>query len=109
MEREAQNLLFFVKVYRHSELPGYYDPQVICNVCRDEMESGKDRLFDRKPKVIPFLQLGRSEMGRVMYLCSDKGKEVNELAEGIWRKKILRVKKIYEGRIRSVVYWPMAL
>ena len=96
----ATNLLYFTHLYYDTRKVGIFHPQIICNDCKAQIISRKE-LFENKPVFVPFLSIAKMNYRQVMWLCSDKGKEVSELACDIWRKKLLHIKKYSEGVLNS--------
>lgn len=72
-------------------------------LCKDCIESIResDRLFERQPVIKTFLELGKMDMKLVMYLCSHKNKEHNDIADKAWKTRLIAIKKLYEGKIKS--------
>jgi hypothetical protein len=97
---EATRLLYFRKYYQDTAKFAFFHPQLLCKPCADSVLKS-DRLFQRQPVFVTFLQMAKKPMQHVMALCSPKGKEHNDMAYPIWRKKLLRIRKIYEGRLNS--------
>lgn len=96
-EQESGYLLFFSKYYHDVKRSRFSHPMLICYECAVRFSSD-DRMFENKPIIKSFSELEAMPMKKLMWYCSDKGKEGNDLSSKIWRTKILRIRKVMEGR-----------
>jgi len=67
-------------------------------------------MFEGRPIFLSWLKIAKTPMAKWMWLASDKAKAHNDMATSLWRKKLLRIKKICEGRkIAWINQMPMPL
>ena len=105
-------LLYYEKLYRDSHKTGITNPMLICESCKAKYVT-YNVLFENRPVFVPFKAIQKADYRSIMWLCSDKGKERNDLAEPIWRTRLIMIKKIMESIAldeeleRRVGYWGM--
>ena len=99
-EEEANTLLYFKKEHSATNEISIKDPMFICGTCKEQILS-LDRFFEFRPIMLPFERLALWAYPQIIWLTSDKGKAENALEGKIWRKKLLRVKKVWQAGILS--------
>lgn len=110
LQDEGLGLLYYKKQYRGSKYEGYSSPTLVCDKCRALFLSSHTLLEEGRPVFWTWLQIAKADMKLWMWLSSNKGKEYNDMASKAWRTKLLRLKKIAEGRkISWIIQMPMAI
>ena len=110
LKDEGLGLLYYKKSYRDLKYDSFISPTLICDACQKEFTQHSDILSEGRPVVWSWVRIARTDMKLWMWLSSNKGKEYNDMASKIWRTKLLRLKKIAEGRRKSwIIQMPMAI
>ncbi len=91
---EANTLLYYRKDHPCTKEVSFKDPMFICEGCKQQIRS-MSRLFDFRPVYLNFERLAVMEYPQIIWLTSDKGKAQNDMEGKVWRKKLLRVKKVW--------------
>lgn len=114
-ENKSMYLLYYEKLYRDTRKISITDPMLICEDCKGKYLT-YNVLFENKPVFIPFSAFKTANWQKVMWLCSMKGKERNDLECPIWRKRLQQIKKIMDSMAikekieKAIVYWqPMGI
>ena len=95
---EGLGLLYYQKIYYQSRKKGFTRPTLVCDKCKAEFLKQNRMIEEGRPIFWNWLQIAKADMRLWMWLASDKGKEQNDMSDPLWRKKLLRLKKIAEGR-----------
>jgi len=106
-KQESKWLLYYKKRYYNKV--GFFDPMLLCEKCALPFKSFNPFL-ERHPVLTHFKALAKMKIPKIMWLCSDKDKECNQLAYPVWRSRLIHIKKYTEGVGHSTLYWmPMPL
>ena len=110
LKEEGLGLLYYRKTYRDLKYEGFLSPTLICDKCQDRFLLQNELLAEGRPVIWSWVRIAKADMKLWMWLSSNKGKEYNDMASKAWRTKLLRLKKIAEGRkISWIIQMPMAI
>lgn len=101
-EEEGCFLLLFEKFIPEISKIAWRDPQVICSSCMIRWKAAPT-LFEDRPKIWSFAQLGGLSKEKFGWLLSKKGKESNHLATSHWHDKLWQIRQLTHGRVQRWV------
>lgn len=98
---EGLGLLYYQKTYYDTKEKSFTHPMLVCNACKSEFLKRSQTLQEARPVFWTWLRIAKADMRLWMWLSSGKGKAQNDMDCPLWRKKMLRLKKISDGRFIS--------